>query len=81
MLALTTYKCIYHLKGWIVLYRISAGFCPIIVTRVLFPDTSMIIIDNEPVLFLCPFLNGITKAGFVLPFVKLVVEKFETLFY
>ena len=47
MLALTTYKCIYHLNGKIVLYRISAGF--------------------SFYYFLCPFLNGITKAGFVLP--------------
>lgn len=63
------------LHGWTVLYRISAGFCSIIVTRVLFPDTSMIIIDNEPVLFLCPYINDITKAGFVQSFVKLVVGK------
>ena len=54
MLALTTYKCICHLYGWIVLYRISAGCCSIIVTWA-FADALRLVIDDEPALFLCPF--------------------------
>ena len=50
MLALTTYKCIYHLNGWVVLYRISAGCCSIIVTWA-FADALRLVIDDEPALF------------------------------
>ena len=54
MLALTTYMFIYHFYGRIILYRIGAGCCSIIVVRAY----QSLQFDNrqQTRVFLCPFM-------------------------
>ena len=76
MLALVTYKFIYHFYGKIVLYRIRRGllfyYCYTGVCRYLQGDNR-----QQARVFLCPFIS--IRGGVVLSFVKLVVGFLNTI--
>ena len=76
MLALVTYKFIYHFYGKIVLYRIRRELL-FYYWCMGFARAFELIIDNTLAFFLCPFI--IIRGGVLTPFVKLVVGFLNTI--